>query len=97
MSDVRHDMPLPETSPTELIGDVKKLHELKDEIDKEFLNFSHEMHRRGLLLIRLHETILLENMKKQRVLEKVKQLLEYIDTAATLDVCYIFFLHFSLF
>ena len=79
---------LPQTTPLELIGDVKKLHDLKEEIDKEFLRFSQEMYRRGTLLIKLHEAVLLENLKKQRVLEKVKELLELIDTAATLDVCY---------
>lgn len=83
---------LPQTTPTELIGDVKKLDDLKEAIDKEFLSFSNEMYRRGTLLIKLHEAVLLENLKKQQMLEKIKQLMEYMSTVTSLEV-----LFFSLF
>jgi hypothetical protein len=78
---------LPCTTPLELIGDVKKLDELKEEIDREYLSFSSELYRRGKLLIRLHEVVLLENLKKQTLLEKIKILFDRLTELSQLDVC----------
>ncbi|KAH7815289.1 uncharacterized protein MONOS_10706 [Monocercomonoides exilis] len=73
------------TTPSELVGDVKHLDDLKEEIDKEFLAFSAEMYRRGKLLIKLHEAVLLENLRKQQMLEKIKNLFESLTELTKLE------------
>jgi hypothetical protein len=61
------------STPTSIIGDVKQSNELKKEIEEEFLAFSAEMYRRGKLLIKLHEVIFVENLKKQEIFDLLKE------------------------